>query len=279
MKRRVKIALIQSRAGEKVGENLTRTIQKTREAASRGAKIICLQELFAYPYFPQTRRKSCFHLAESASGKIVKTFLQIARCNRIAIVAPFFEKASGGEFFNSVAVIDADGKRLGVYRKLHVPYDPCFYEKFYFSPGNLGVRVFQTKYAKIAVMICYDQWFPEAARSAALQGAEIIFYPTAIGWDVRKGREPEEEKAWQTIQQSHAIANGVYVAVANRVGREENLQFWGRSFSAGPFGKILARASSNREEILTTDCDLSEIKKIRNAWPFFRDRRMDVYGK
>lgn len=277
MSRKVKIALIQACAGKHQGQNLARTIARICRAAERGANIICLQELFSFRYFPQTRERRYFELAESVSGETIRTMSNVAREFRAVLIVPFFERASGRKFFNSAAVIDADGKCLGTYRKIHIPHEPCFYEKFYFSPGDLGFPVFQTKVAKAAVLICYDQWFPEAARAVALRGAEVLFYPTAIGWDVRRGRVQEEEKAWQDIQQSHAIANGVYVAAVNRVGREGNLRFWGQSFVAGPFGKVLANASSNKEEILTVDCDLSEIKKIRKAWPFFRDRCSDMY--
>ena len=273
----IKIALIQAKASEDSRLNLYRTLEKIKKASERGAKLICLQELFCSRYFPQIKDRRYFKLAEPASNFMTKVLTQIAKEEKVVLIVPFFEFVPRGTYYNSAAVIDADGKTLGVYRKTHIPYDPGFYEKFYFKPGNSGYKVFKTKYANISVLICWDQWFPEAARAAALRGADIIFYPTAIGWNKKGGRHREEEAAWQTIQRSHAIANGVYVASANRVGVEKNLTFWGQSFVSDPFGTLIAKAGAAKEEILFADCDLSKIDQTRKVWPFFRDRRVDAY--
>jgi len=274
----VKIALLQLTSEETPEANRKKSIGKIREAAEHGAKIICLQELFTTKYFPYTEDHQNFALAESIPGPTTEEMTQLAKELQVVIIAPFFEKRAQGVFHNSAVVIDADGKMLGTYRKMHIPDDPCFYEKFYFAPGDLGFKSFKTAYGTIGVLICWDQWYPEAARVTALSGAQIIFYPTAIGYfdedssDVQK----ELEDAWETIQRSHSIANGVFVASVNRVGKEGKTNFWGRSFVADPFGKMLVKANDN-EQIVYAECDLNEIETTRQVWPFFRDRRIDAY--
>ncbi|MCG3173616.1 MAG: N-carbamoyl-D-amino acid hydrolase [Myxococcota bacterium] len=250
-----------------------------RDCAARGAQIICLQELFTTLYFCQTETHAHFDLAEPIPGPTVERFAPLARELEAALVLPFFERRAAGVYHNSAVVLDADGSITGTYRKMHIPDDPGFLEKFYFTPGDLGFRVFDTRYARIAAPICWDQWYPEAARLFALAGAEILFYPTAIGW---KPGAPEEADAyagaWETVQRGHAIANGLYVAAVNRVGREGDLEFWGRSFIAGPFGRIAARAAAYAPENLVAEIDLSLIEQTRREWPFLRDRRIDAFG-
>ena len=259
--------------------NLKKAVSRIKIAAAKGAKIVCLQELFKTPYFCQTEDSKNYDLAETIPGPSTEALAKAARASRVVVVASLFEKRASGVYHNTVAVIDADGKLLGKYRKMHIPDDPGFYEKFYFVPGDLGFRVFNTKYAKIGALICWDQWFPEAARLTALAGAEIIFYPTAIGWKPEEPKETESyHAAWETVQRSHAIANGVYVAAANRVGKEGKLKFWGRSFVADPFGAVVYRASASEEEIVLVDCDLSRVEQTRREWPFLRDRRIDAYS-
>ena len=277
----VKVGLIQMRAEESPAKNLERTETRIREAAQKGAQIICLQELFRSPYFPQTEEAKGFHLAEPVPGPTTERLSKLAKAEKIVLIVPLFEKRAHGIYHNTVAVIDADGRLLGKYRKMHIPDDPGFYEKYYFTPGDLGFQIFKTRYAVISPLICWDQWFPEAARLVALKGAQIIFYPTAIGWNVRDSErdKKEAESAWETIQRSHAISNGVYVASANRVGIEENLCFWGHSFVSDPFGNVVAQAGNQREEILVVPCDLSKIDQTRSYWPFLRDRRIDAYEK
>ncbi|VVB70651.1 Nitrilase [uncultured archaeon] len=274
---KVTIGLIQTRVSEDRSLNLLQTVEKIREAASRGAKIVCLQELYRTRYFPQWDKKDASELAEQIPGESTEAFSLLARELQIVIIAPVFERDLSG-FYNSAAVIDADGSLLETYRKIHIPHDPLFYEKSYFSPGD-EIRVYSTRYAKFAVLICYDQWFPEAARIAALRGAEIIFYPTAIGW-IRGERDPSEgdwHDAWETMQRSHAIANSVYVAAINRAGREGELLFWGSSFVCDSFGKVLARASDCQEEVIVAELDLGMNEAVREGWGFFRNRRPDVY--
>ena len=274
----VRIGLVQMACDNDPEKNLRKAIAQVKVASAEGAKIVCLQELYRTPYFCRTEDSKNFDLAETIPGPSTAAFSKLAKLSKTVIIAPLFEKRASGIYHNTAVVIDADGKLLGKYRKMHIPDDPGFYEKFYFVPGDLGFRVFETSYAKIGVLICWDQWFPEAARLTALEGAEILFYPTAIGW---KPGEPEETRsyhlAWETVQRSHAIANGVYVASTNRVGREGELKFWGSSFVADPFGHLIYRASNHREEIILADCDLSKIEKTRREWPFLRDRRIDSY--
>ncbi len=278
MKKNVRVALIQMSCMENKSRNVEKAVRLIKKAAAKGVKIVALQELFNTLYFCQTENTTFFDLAEKVPGPTTDVLSKVAKQTRTVIVVPLFEKAASGVYFNTAAVIDADGKYLGKYRKMHIPDDPGFYEKFYFVPGDLGFKVFKTKYADIGVLICWDQWFPEAARLTALQGAEILFYPTAIGW--KTGR-PEEAKsyhnAWETIQRSHAIANGVYVASTNRVGKEGDFKFWGGSFIADPFGGLVAGPADASETILLADCDLSAIEQTRREWPFLRDRRIDSY--
>lgn len=274
----VRIGLVQMTSSQDADKNLKKAISQIKLAAAEGAKIVCLQELYRTPYFCSTEDSKNFDLAETIPGPSTEAFSKVARASKVVIIASLFEKRAAGVYHNTAVVIDADGKYLGSYRKMHIPDDPGFYEKFYFVPGDLGFKVFETKVAKIGVLICWDQWFPEAARLTALQGADILFYPTAIGW---KPGEPAEFKkyhdSWETIQRSHAIANGVYVASVNRVGKEGELKFWGSSFVADPFGGIVYRASNHQEEIIVADCDLSQVEKTRREWPFLRDRRIDAY--
>lgn len=274
----VRIGLIQTRSESGPVPNLKKIISQIKIAAAKGAQIISTQELFMTPYFCQTENTNNFDLAEAIPGPTTDALCKVAKSEKVVIIASLFEKRGKGVYHNTAAVIDADGKYLGKYRKMHIPDDPAFYEKFYFVPGDLGFKTFQTKYAKIGVLICWDQWFPEAARLTALAGADILFYPTAIGW---KPEEPQQtasyHAAWETIQKSHAIANGVYVASVNRVGKEGGLQFWGQSFIADPFGHVLYRASSAKEEIVLADCDLNLVEQTRREWPFLRDRRIDAY--
>ena len=274
----VRIGLVQMAATGDVAGNLKKAADRIKVAAAEGARIVCLQELYRTPYFCRTQESRHFDLAERIPGPSTDHFCKVAKASKTVIIAPLFEKRAPGVYHNTAVVIDADGKILGKYRKMHIPDDPGFNEKFYFVPGDLGFRVFHTKYADIGVLICWDQWFPEGARLTALAGAQILFYPTAIGW---KPTEPVETKyyheAWETIQRSHSVANGVYVAAVNRVGREGDLQFWGQSFVSDPFGHMIYRASPHKEEIVLADCDLSKVEQTRREWPFLRDRRIDAY--
>ncbi len=277
----VTIALVQTSALRDPAENLRKACEKIREAASRGARIICLQELFTTLYFCQTEDYKAFEYAETVPGPSIQVMQQLARELEVVIVASVFEARARGLYHNTAAVIDADGSYLGKYRKMHIPDDPGFYEKFYFTPGDLGYKVFKTRYATIGVLICWDQWYPEAARLTALKGAEILFYPTAIGWAPSE-LSPEvrrtQQEAWKTIQMSHAVANGVFVAAANRVGKEDELEFWGGSFVCDPFGQIMTEASVHDETVLLAECDRSRIEYYRSHWPFLRDRRIETYG-
>ncbi len=259
--------------------NLTKTIEKINEAAAKGAQIICLQELFTSLYFCDVEDHDNFLLAEAIPGATTDTLSKVAKENNVVIIASLFEKRSQGLYHNTTAVIDADGKYLGKYRKMHIPDDPGFYEKFYFTPGDLGYKVFETKYAKLGVLICWDQWYPEAARITALMGADILFYPTAIGWAKHQDEttNTEQYKAWQTIQRSHAIANGVHVVSVNRVGEEAGMKFWGGSFVSNPFGSLLFKASHDKEETEVIEIDLKKTDYYRTHWPFLRDRRIDSY--
>lgn len=275
----VKIALIQMSCSADPAANLDKALARAREAASSGAQIIGLQELFRSQYFCHEEDPRHFNLAEPVPGPTTKAFSKLAQETKTVIICPLFERRTGGLYHNTVAVIDADGTVLGKYRKMHIPHDPHFYEKYYFTPGDLGFRVFETQHGRIASLICWDQWFPEGARLAALAGAQILYYPTAIGW--LKGESDEDRRgmrdAWQTVQRSHAITNGLFVAAANRVGIEHEIEFWGSSFVVDPMGRFLARGGEG-EEILYADCDLNEIEATRRAWPFLRDRRIDAYG-
>jgi N-carbamoylputrescine amidase len=288
----VAVGLTQMACSPEPRENLSRQLRLIEQAARDGAQIVCTQELFRTQYFCQTEDYRFFDLAESIPGPSTEAMAKLARRHRIAIVGALFERRSAGIYHNTAVVIDADGSLLGVYRKMHIPDDPLFYEKFYFTPGDAGFRAWRIRYADIGVLICWDQWFPEAARLTALQGAQILFYPTAIGW--HPAEKPRygaaQHDSWELMQRSHAVANGCFVCAPNRIGLEriegangkpvsaEGLEFWGQSFVAGPDGQVLARASVDREQVLLATCDLEQVEFSRTHWPFFRDRRIDAYG-
>jgi len=279
MKQLVTIGAIQAKASQDVAVNLAKTIRMVRQAARRGAQIICLQELYRTTYFPQHAKPKRGLSAESIPGESTNAFSKLAKELRVVIIVPIFEKARGGKNYNSAVVIDEKGKLLPTYRKMHIPQDPLFYEKNYFHPGDRGWRVYKTRFATFAVLICYDQWFPEAARMATLAGAEIIFYPTAIGNVVGyHAADGDWHDAWETVMRGHAIANGVHVVAVNRVGREDRLRFWGQSFACDSFGKLLKHASSSREEVTIAKLDLSHNRRIREGWGFLRNRRPDAYN-
>ena len=278
---KVKIGLVQMSMSENQQDNISKAVKMIAEAAEKGARIICLPELFSTRYFCQEQNNDNFELAEKIPGKITDALAEIARKKKVVIIAGIFEKRSAGVYNNSAAVIDSSGDILGIYRKMHIPEDPVdYHEKLYFAPGEKFMS-FKTEYGEIGVLICWDQWFPEAARITAMKGAKIIFYPTAIGWDPEDSKEKKEiqSSAWETIQRSHGIANGVFIASANRVGKEGNIDFWGSSFISGPFGEIISKAGNNSEEILVAECDLDAVKSTRMGWPFLRDRRVDSYGE
>jgi len=276
---KVKVGLVQMACGADKHENLEKAISKVREAAKKGAQIVCPQELFTSLYFCDEENYDNFKLAEAIPGPSTDALSKVAAELNVVIIASLFEKRAKGIYHNTTAVLDADGTYLGKYRKMHIPDDPGFYEKFYFTPGDLGYKVFKTKYATIGVLICWDQWYPEAARITSLMGAEILFYPTAIGWATTQDEatNTEQYNAWQTIQRSHAIANGVHVVSVNRVGEEAGLKFWGGSFVSNPFGTIMYQASHNDEEVIIQELDLEKSDYYRSHWPFMRDRRIDSY--
>ena len=276
----VKVGLVQMSCDREPEANLKKAIARIGEAAKKGAQIVCLQELFRSQYFCQTEDIALFKLAETIPGPTTEALGKVARQKKVVIIASLFEKRAAGVYHNTAVIIDANGKIAGKYRKMHIPDDPLYYEKFYFTPGDLGFQTHDTTYGKIGALVCWDQWFPEAARLTALSGAQFIFYPTAIGWlpDEAEEMNLAQHSAWETIQRAHAIANGVYVVVVNRVGREGKLNFWGQSFVADPFGRIIAKASSDKEEVLVVDCDLDKIEETRQNWPFLRDRRIDFYA-
>jgi N-carbamoylputrescine amidase len=280
----VKLGLIQTAGSADPDANLKKTLALADRAAQRGAQIICTQELFRSQYFCQSEDHKNFKLAEPIPGPSTDAFCKLARKHKVVVIASLFEKRAAGVYHNTAAIIDADGSLLGIYRKMHIPDDPLYYEKFYFTPGDLGFKAWPTRYGKIGVLICWDQWYPEAARLTALQGAQILFYPTAIGWHPgeKKKYGERQHNSWETIQRSHAIANGCYVAVANRIGHEKlagkGIEFWGQSFVAGTSGEILAKAGAAKEEILIVPVDLAAVDTTRTHWPFLRDRRIDAYG-
>jgi N-carbamoylputrescine amidase len=280
---KVKVGLVQMSCSAQKQSNLDKAMQKIREAASKGAQIVCLQELFTSLYFCDVEDYENFKLAEPIPGPSSETLGNLARELGVVIIASLFEKRAQGLYHNTTAVLDADGTYLGKYRKMHIPDDPSYYEKFYFTPGDLGYKIFKTKFANIGVLICWDQWYPEAARITSLMGAEILFYPTAIGWSTSQDNatNTEQYNAWQTIQRSHAVANGVHVVSVNRVGHEQNgaMKFWGGSFVANPFGSVLFQASHENEEVQVIELDLSNTDRYRTHWPFMRDRRIDSYGQ
>lgn len=279
------VALVQMACGADPQANLNDALAKVEEAALHGAKVVCLPELFRSQYFCQREDPACFDLAESVPGPSTEALSEVAKRHNVVIMVPIFERRTAGLYHNSVVVIDGDGSIAGLYRKMHVPDDPAYYEKFYFAPGDTGFRAISTSVGKLGVLICWDQWFPEAARLATLHGAEILFYPTAIGWHPsEKAQEGETQRsAWQTIQRSHAIANGVFVAAVNRVGHEkpaeggDGIEFWGSSFICDPLGVVLAEASMDQEEIIVAEVDVSRVEDVRRHWPFLRDRRVDAY--
>ena len=279
----VQVGLVQGSCSADPAENLSRTLADVERAAGQGAQIICTQELFRSQYFCQTEDHQHFQLAEPIPGPSTEAFQALARRMQVVVIASLFEKRAAGLYHNTAVVIDADGSVLGSYRKMHIPDDPLYYEKFYFTPGDLGFRAWQTRYARIGVLICWDQWYPEAARLTALRGAEILFYPTAIGWHPgeKAAHGAQQHSAWETIQRGHAIANGCYVSVPNRVGHEklsgEGIEFWGQIFVAGTSGEILAKAGAAGDEILVVPLDLGKVDVARTHWPFLRDRRIDAY--
>ena len=280
----IRLGIIQAACSPDPATNLAKTLELAERAAVGGAQIICTQELFRSQYFCQTEDHRFFELAEPIPGPTTEAFQRLAEAKAVVIVASLFEKRAAGVYHNTAVIIDADGSLLGRFRKMHIPDDPLYYEKFYFTPGDLGFCAWQTRYAKIGVLICWDQWYPEAARLTALQGAEILFYPTAIGWHPGEKAEhgAQQQAAWEIIQRGHAIANGCYVAVANRIGHEqlagEGIEFWGRSFVAGTSGEMLAQAGSVEEQVMIVPVDLHKVELTRTHWPFLRDRRIDAYG-
>jgi N-carbamoylputrescine amidase len=285
-----KVGLVQMGMSASLEENVSRAAQKIEEAARLGAEVVCLPELYRSPYFCQKEDAALFDLAESVPGPSTVAMSAAARQARVAVVVPIFEKRAPGLYHNSAVIIDEKGEVVGLYRKMHIPDDPSFYEKFYFTPGDLGFRTFDLQAGRIGTLICWDQWYPEGARLTALQGAAVLFYPTAIGWHPHEKAEhgASQRDAWKTIQRSHAIANGIYVAAVNRVGHEHpaagadaagnpGLEFWGTSFICDPFGVVLAEGSTDKEEILVAEVNLGRIEEVRRGWPFLRDRRIDAY--
>jgi len=277
--RTVRIGLIQVRDQGSAEANLAYTLDRIRQAAAGGAQIICTQELFTTSYFCRTQDPALFDLAESVPGPTTDALATLAAELGVVIIGSLFERRAAGVYHNTAAVIDADGSYLGKYRKMHIPQDPGFEEKFYFTPGDLGYKVWDTHFGKISVLICWDQWYPEVARLAALAGAEILFYPTAIGWLPEEKAElgSAQHTAWETVQRGHAVANGCYVAAVNRTGTEGDTEFWGQSFVADFYGQIIERAPVDAEAIILADCDLNALEQMRRIWPFFRDRRIDSY--
>jgi N-carbamoylputrescine amidase len=286
-----RVGLVQISATPEPEKNLQRAIDRLHQAAAKGAQIVCLPELFQMQYFCQREDAALFDLAEPIPGPTTARLSEVAKQLRIVLVASLFEKRAPGVYHNTAVTIDSDGSLRGIYRKMHIPDDPLYYEKFYFTPGDLGFKAFDTQVGRIGTLVCWDQWYPEGARLTALQGAQVLFYPTAIGWHPSEKEQfgAAQYDAWQTIQRAHAIANGVYVAVVNRVGFEEGdirgnkapgkgLEFWGGSFLADPFGRVIAHASHDKEEILVGDVDLRALEDIRRNWPFLRDRRIDAYA-
>jgi N-carbamoylputrescine amidase len=279
------IGLVQMACAPEPERNLAKAVARIEEAAARGAQVICLPELFRSQYFCQKEDPDLFNLAETVPGPSTEALSAVARRHQVVVLAPIFERRAPGIYHNSAVVIDANGELVGLYRKMHIPDDPLYYEKFYFTPGDLGFRAFDTRFGRIAVLICWDQWYPEGARLAALSGAVVVFYPTAIGWHPHEKETSgvEQRDAWRTIQRSHAIANGIYVGAVNRVGHEApaggaGIEFWGSSFIADPIGVELATGSSDKEETLIAAVDLARLEDVRRNWPFLRDRRVDAYA-
>ena len=279
---KVKVGLVQMSCSGDAKSNMDKAIAGIKNAAAKGANIVCLQELFTSLYFCDVEDYENFKLAEPVPGPSTDLLSAVAKEAGVVVIASLFEKRAQGLYHNTTAILDADGSYLGKYRKMHIPDDPAYFEKFYFTPGDLGYKMFETKYGKIGVLICWDQWYPEASRLTALMGAEILFYPTAIGWATSQDEatNTEQYNAWQTIQRSHAVANGVHVVSVNRVGLEQNgaMKFWGGSFVANPFGSLIVKATHDQEEVIVTELDLSKTDSYRTHWPFLRDRRIDSYG-
>ena len=283
-----RIGLVQMAMSADPDANLQKAVAKVEEGAAAGAALVCLPELFRSLYFAQREDAALFDLAEPVPGPTTDVLGKVAKRARVVVIAPIFERRAPGLYHNTAAVIDADGRLVGLYRKMHIPDDPAYYEKFYFTPGDLGFRVFDTRVGRIGTLVCWDQWYPEGARLTALQGASILFYPTAIGWHPKEKASHGHEQldAWRTIQRSHAIANGLYVAAVNRVGHEPadtgddtgGIEFWGSSFLADPFGAVVTEAPADREALLVGEVDLARIEEVRRGWPFLRDRRIDAYA-
>ena len=284
MSEKLTVGLVQRQCSKDPAANLAGTVEAIREAGKRGAQVVCLEELFRSQYFCREENADNFDLAEPIPGPTTEELSKLARQMDIVIVASIFERRAAGLYHNTAVVLDADGALLGLYRKMHIPDDPLYYEKFYFTPGDLGFPNFDTRYGRIGVLVCWDQWYPEGARLSSLRGANILFYPTAIGWhpSEKAGFGAAQLDAWRTIQRSHAIANGIFVAAVNRVGFEgppdSGLEFWGSSFVADPFGQLIAESPTNSEEILIAECDLRRMEEVRRNWPFLRDRRTDAYA-
>jgi N-carbamoylputrescine amidase len=284
MHEKFRIGLVQMCCTKKPDENMAKAKAGIREAAGKGAQIICLQELFRSQYFCREENADLFDLAEPIPGPSTSALGELASELKVAIVASLFERRAAGLYHNTAAILDADGTLLGIYRKMHIPDDPLYYEKFYFTPGDTGFLNFDTQYGRIGTLVCWDQWYPEGARLSSMGGASVLFYPTAIGWHPHEKAQygPRQLDAWQTIQRAHAIANGIYVAAVNRVGfegtLEHGLEFWGSSFIADPFGQVIAQASVGKEEVLVAECDPKHMEEVRRNWPFLRDRRIDAYG-
>lgn len=278
---KLKLGLIQMSCQKDKAANIEKAVKNIRDLASKGANIVCMQELFSSLYFCDVEDYENFSLAEAIPGKTTEMFQALAKELGIVIVASLFERQMAGLYYNTTAVIDADGSYLGKYRKMHIPDDPGYYEKFYFTPGDLGFKAFETKFGKIGVLICWDQWYPEASRLTAMKGADIIFYPTAIGWAREQDEATNNEQyyAWQTAQRAHAVANGIHTVTVNRTGWEGDMQFWGGSFVSNPFGTILYEASHDKEENIVVEIDTDLTEHYRMHWPFFRDRRIDAYGE
>ena len=279
-RKEVRVGLVQMTCQQQPQANLDRSIQKIREIAADGAQVICLQEVFNTQYPCQSEDHANFELAESIPGPTTETLAKIAKELQVVIVVPIFEKRTHGLYHNSAVVLDADGTTAGLYRKMHIPDDPLYYEKFYFTPGDLGFLAFQTRFARVGVCICWDQWYPEAARLTAMKGAELLFYPTAIGWipGEKEVYGASQYSAWQTMIRSHSIANGLFTGAPNRVGVEGEIQFWGGSFLSDPYGNVLSQSPHEAEDNLVVNCDLSLINTARTHWPFFRDRRIEAFG-
>ena len=284
---RYTVGLVQMAMSADPDANLKKAVAKVSEAAAAGARLVCLPELFRSQYFAQHEDPALFDLAEPVPGPSTEALGKVAKQAGVVVIVPVFERRAAGLYHNSAAVIDADGRVLGIYRKMHIPDDPAYYEKFYFTPGDLGFRAFDTRVGRIGTLVCWDQWYPEAARLTALQGANVLLYPTAIGWHPKEKvtHGAQQLDAWRTIQRSHAIANGCYVAAVNRVGHErpaaadgDGIEFWGSSFLADPFGAIVAEAPQDREAIVLGEIDLGRIEEVRRGWPFLRDRRIDAYA-